>query len=138
MSDGWKPAWRSPGEQFSHTLRILVDHRGLATEGELVDLLGRDRLLALYKGAEPRLGEFIEIARILDVPLSTFQVVEPGAFPELEIAFAEILYHAAGMSPEDRSGLAEKISALALTKEAPEDNSVLPDTLLAALRRGGE
>ena len=99
--------------QFAKTLKFLVAHRGLAAERQLLKSLGRNRLMRLYEGEEATFGEFLEIARILRVPLSAFQIVTPGEFPELEIAFAELSYHALSLSEEERILLADEVKRLA-------------------------
>lgn len=138
MSRTAAEAWRYPGRHFAETLSLLVAHRGLEAERELIDILGRDRLLSIYGGQEPRFGEFLEISRVLQVPLSTFQIFEPKSFPELEIAFAEVLYHAAKLSGAERASLAEEISALALDVAGRKNpQAPLPESLLAALKRNG-
>lgn len=135
--------WRRVAGHFSETLRKLVSHRGMEAEAELIDAIGVDRLLELYAGEEPRLGEFIEAARILRVPVSTFQIYEPGAFPELELAFAELLYAASEMSPKERTQLAEAMTALphrlgAHDCEVEGNLPELPASLLWVLRRASE
>lgn len=120
-------------------LKFLTTHRGFEAESELVDLLGKPRLKALFSGEEPRLGELIEIARILEVPLSTFQIHEPGSMPELEIVIAELYHTAAGMTPSELSQLVEHVSAIAeggVTAQPP--SSGLPGSLLRAVRRASE
>lgn len=127
--------WETPGQRFGRMLGVLVAHNGLEAEAELIDLLGKARLKSLYDGDEPRLGELIEIARILNVPLTTFQIVEPGAFPELEIAFADVLRAARGLDPARRQELAGRITELAGWARQDQLGSTLPDSLLNAVRR---
>lgn len=137
MAGPWKMRWATPGDRFAHILKTLVNHLGLEAETELIELLGRARLKELYEGDEPRLGEFIEIARILEVPLSTFQIAEPGSIPELEIAFAEILYTSASLDPQRLALLADRMSDLATEFRKIEPNGPpLPESLRGALRKG--
>ena len=128
-------AWESPGERFGRMLDIIVRHQGLDAESQLIEFLGKDRLIELYGGEEPRLGELTEISRILNVPLSTFQVVEPGAFPDLEIAFADVLHSAASASDATRLRLAEKISELAYWARQENTGPNVTDSLLGTVRR---
>lgn len=109
------------GEAFADMLQTLVAHRGLAAEQELIEVLGFARLMQIYDGAEPVFGEFLEIARVLKVPLSAFQIADPGDFPDLETAFAELLYSAAAMTAGQRAALARKLRALARAPHAPGD-----------------
>lgn len=116
--------WRlagSPGAHFSDVLEMLTAYRGLEAEEELVEFLGLKRFSELLHGEEPRFGEFLEIARILRVPLSTFQITSAGQFPELELAYAELLYHAASMTPVQRHELAGAMVRLVRPKVSGAD-----------------
>ena len=138
MADHGERAWQTPGEHFSELFKLLVSHRGLSAERELLDVLGELRLAALYDGDEPRFGEMREIVRILQVPWCVFEVVEQARFPDLEISIAEVLYCAKSLSATDRRALAEKISVLAVEAASPpRSDAPLPETLLAALRKNG-
>jgi len=135
--------WRHASGHFACVFQRLVDHRGLEAEGELIDSLGAERLKALYDGDEPRLGELIEAARILDVPLSTFQLHDRGAFSELEVAFAEVMYAAGDMDAGQRLRLVEELAALPARIQAGDaadepSDAQLPETLLSIIRRAAE
>lgn len=116
----------TPGSRFAETLQFLVNHRGLGAEQEIVEVIGLARLMQIYNGDEPKLGEFLEIARILRVPLSAFQISGPGEFPELEIAFAAILYRARVLDKDERHELADRLTELAKSNGPPIDG---PDSL---------
>lgn len=98
---------------FGASVQLIVSHRGLAAEQELIEFLGLARLMQLYDGAEPGFSEAVEIARILRVPVSTFTIIDPGSLTELDQAYAELLYAAAPLSREQRTALANHITALA-------------------------
>lgn len=98
---------------FGASVQIIVSHRGLAAERELIDCLGLARLMQVYDGADPSFSEAVEIAHILRVPLTSFVPFDPGSIPELDIAFAELLYAAAPLSPDQRTALANHITELA-------------------------
>lgn len=97
-------------------LMFLVHYRGMAAEKGLLETLGEQRLAEIYDGDEPRFSELEEIATILTVPISAFQITSPGDFAELEIAFAEVLYAARSLSPSDREALATRIVKLVRSK----------------------
>ncbi len=118
--------WRlagSPGVYFSEVLLTLSAYRGLEAERELEEFLGSTRYSELLNGEEPRFGEFLEIARILRVPLSTFQISSAGQFPELELAYAELLYHAASMTPVQRHELAGAMVSLVRPEASDAEES---------------
>lgn len=135
MATRTEQAWESPGERFGRMLGVIVHHQGKETEQQLIEVIGAARLSELYSGEEPRFGEVIEISRVLNVPLSTFQVVEPGSFPDLEIAFADVLHSAVGISNATRLRLAEKMSELALWARNERPPTHLQDSLLGTIRR---
>lgn len=101
-----------PGRRISRTIKLVAHHRGAAAEADLVAAFGKDRLMAIYAGDEPRFSELEEIASILSVPISTFQLSCRGDFPELEIAWMEILYHAYSLNRREREKLASDMTAL--------------------------
>lgn len=95
-----------PGQRIASMLQLIVHHRGLGAEQMLLDAFGEKRLAQIYDGDEPRFSELEEIATILVVPISTFQINGPGDFAELEIAWAELLFHARNLSQAEREMLA--------------------------------
>lgn len=119
----------TPGNRIADVIRFLVHHRGIEGEHALICAFGQKRLVEIYSGDEPRFSELEEIASILSVPISVFQIVGPGDFAELEIAWAEISYHARGMNRREREKLAS--SLIDLIRKEDDDN---PD-LLAKLRQ---
>lgn len=140
MSKPIPETWRLAAGHFSTVLRRLADHRGFEAEQELISIIGEPRLKALYAGEEPKLGEMIEAARVFGVSLSTFQIHEPGAFPELELGYAELLHAAAQMSPGERQRLIEalfELPARVRSSGARPDQAAppLPESLLAVLKR---
>lgn len=104
---------QSAQQKFSESFAFLVSHRGLSAEQELLDFLGPLRLAELYEGGEPSFSELIEISRVLRVPFSSFLVRSPGGFEDLEVAFAELLYHAAQASDDARAAAGREILDLA-------------------------
>jgi hypothetical protein len=138
---------RRASGHFTYVFKRLVLHKGMEAEDELIESLGRDRLKALYDGAEPRLGDLVEVSRVLDVPLSAFQIHEKGGFSELEVAFAEVMLAASAMTVSERIRLIEEIARLPKrivaepapdTSEVREDAAPLPETLLSIIRRAAE
>lgn len=129
---GSKP-WKGVGENFAETFQKLIHYRGLEAERELISALTDRRVGELREGEEPRFGEILEIARILSVPLSTFQIFDRGDFPELEIAYADILYAAGEMSSEEREGLARRMSAL--VTPANEGDGIQHPSLLKIIKK---
>ncbi|WP_420430612.1 hypothetical protein [Hyphobacterium sp.] len=101
-----------PGRRIAKTIRLVVHHRGPDAEADLLQAFGEARLKAIYAGDEPRFSELEEIASILSVPMSTFQISCRGDFPELEIAWMEILYHAYSLNRREREKLASDMTAL--------------------------
>lgn len=136
--------WRQATGRFTETFQRLVDHRGMHSEQELIDTFGLDRLKALYEGDDPGFSELVEIARILDAPLSMFQIHEHGAFSELEVAFYEVIHAAGGMTAHERVKLIEELAALPARIKARADDSeadtrsTLPETLVSILRNAAE
>jgi hypothetical protein len=96
----------TPGQRIADVLKFLVHHRGIEAEHALISAFGQARLNGFYNGEEPFFSELEELASILCVPLSIFQIVSRGDFAELEIAWAEILYHARGLDRREREKLA--------------------------------
>ena len=123
-----KILWEGVGSNFAETFQVLVHFRGLSAERELICVLSEKRMAQLYDGDEPRFSEVLEIARILRVPLSSFQIFERGDFAELEIAFADIMYAACEMNSNERQHLAQRMCSLVAPK--PVEQSV-KQTLLA-------
>ena len=95
----------TPGHRISEVIKFLVHYRGIEAEHALISAFGQDRILEVYAGDEPRFSELEEIASIMSVPISTFQIVSPGDFSELEIVWAEILYTAKLMNRREREKL---------------------------------
>ena len=110
--------------------------RGLEAERELIATLTHFRVAEILDGDEPKFGEVLEIARILRVPLSTFQIFNPGDFPELEIAYVSILYAASEMNAKQRERLADKMIQL-VTSEGEGKHSLDADitSVTQTLRR---
>ena len=106
MAGGDKRWVDPPVERIASMLQLLVHHRGLCAEQMLLDAFGEGRLAQIYDGDEPRFSELEEIATILAVPMSTFQITGPGDFAELEIAWAELLFHARNLTQPEREALA--------------------------------
>ncbi|WP_421784916.1 hypothetical protein [Hyphobacterium sp.] len=102
----------TPGRRISDIIKKIALYRGKDAEVELIQAFGEARLKAIYAGDEPRFSELEEIASILSVPLSTFQLSCPGDFPELEIAWMEILYHAYSLNRREREKLASDMTGL--------------------------
>lgn len=98
---------------FGASVQLIVSHRGLSAEQELIEFLGLARLMQIYDGVDPSFPEAVEIARILSVPITSFVPVDPGSIRELDIAYAELLYAAAPLSPGQRSALAAHLTGLA-------------------------
>ncbi len=119
----------TPGKRIADVIRFLVHHRGIEGEHALISAFGQQRLVEIYSGDEPRFSELEEIASILSVPISVFQIMGPGDFAELEIAWAEISYSALRMNRRERERLAS--SLLDLIRSEDDDS---PD-LLAKLRQ---
>ncbi|MEE2526798.1 hypothetical protein V0U79_10485 [Hyphobacterium sp. HN65] len=115
-----------PGERIASMIKLVVHHRGPEAELALIHAFGEARIKEIYGGDEPRFSELEEIASILAVPVSAFQVSAPGEFPELEIAWAEILYHANGLGRRDLEKL-----ALELAKLTPNNG----ESILSLMRR---
>lgn len=138
--DGEPDRWQKPVQHFALMLKRVVNFRGIEAEAEIIDFLGRGRLKALYEGHDPSWGEVIELRRILNVPLSTFLINDPGDFPELEAAYSEALREAATMTPDERARLADEIlsaPARALIPRTPSEddaNSQLPESILRIVR----
>lgn len=82
----------------------------------LISAFGQSRVLEIYSGDEPRFSELEEIANILSVPISAFQIVGPGDYAELEIAWAEISYSALSMDRREREKLASSLLELIRTE----------------------
>jgi len=99
-------------QSFTNALIFLINHRGPDTEEILVQALSLKRLTSLLGGAEPTFRETEGIARTLGVPISAFQNSIHTAAPELEIAFAEIMYECSRMSKMEREEIAQKIIEL--------------------------
>jgi len=116
-----------PGQRIADVLKFLVHHRGIEAEHALVSAFGQARLKGFYNGEEPLFSELEELANILSVPLSIFQIVSPGDFAELDIAWAEILYHARELDRRDREKLA--LSLVELIREARGDDISLLEKL---------
>lgn len=125
-------------ESFSARLRALVAHRGLKAEIDLKTLFGEGRLKALYGGAEPTLSEIIDITQILSVPLTAFDVFDGSGWPELEMAYAEMVYHSAEMSDEERAIMANEVIKMvrASANLSQEPGPPLPDSITALLQGG--
>ncbi|AZU02803.1 hypothetical protein X907_0255 [Glycocaulis alkaliphilus] len=98
---------------FGASVQTIVSHRGLAAERELIEFLGLARLMQIYDGVDPSFPEAVEIARILSVPITSFVPIDPGSMRELDIAYAELLYAAAPLSPGQRAALAAHVTDLA-------------------------
>ncbi len=114
----------TPGQRIARVLKFLVHHRGVQGEHALISVFGEDRLKAFYAGQEPFFSELEEIASVLSVPLSIFQIVGPGDFAELDIAWSEILYRARTMNRRDREALAHSLLELIRSDDA-NDASIL-------------
>lgn len=97
---------------FADALIFLVNHRGVLAENRMVEALSLPRFTQLLEGAGPTFQEVETIANILGVPISSFQITHHGPSPELEIAFAEILYESSRMSKQERTNLAQEILKL--------------------------
>ncbi|MBL4617027.1 MAG: hypothetical protein JKY46_04985 [Robiginitomaculum sp.] len=97
---------------FTKSFAFLINHRGTIAEQQLVEHLSVKRFADLLDGHEPTFREVENIAKILGVPLSSFQLYNESVSPELEIAFAEIMYESCSMSKIERESLAEKIVKL--------------------------
>lgn len=106
-----------PGQRIADVIRFLVHHRGIEGEHALLSAFGYQRLKEIYAGDEPRFSELEEIASVLSVPISAFQIVGKGDFAELEIAWAEILYKAHGMNRREREKLATSLLDLVRSEE---------------------
>lgn len=128
--------------QFTEMLPKLVEHRGLSAEAELIDALTLDRLTALYDGAEPSFSEVNECANILRVPITVFQLKEPGTVRELEATYGEMLWHGARLPEQERTALAEAYSqwltayfaSLGVQLKVGDDQT-LPETLISIIRK---
>ena len=101
-----------PGLRIAQMIKLVVHHRGAEAELELIQAFGELRIKEIYEGDEPRFSELEEIASILSVPVSTFQISNPGEYPELEIVWAELLYHAQGLNRRELEALALQIAKL--------------------------
>lgn len=117
----------TPGQRIASVIKFLVHHRGIEGEHGLVSAFGEARLREIYGGDEPRFSELEEIASVLAVPISTFQITSPGDFAELEIAWAEISYRALSMGRRDRERLA--FALLNLIRADDDDSPNLLDEL---------
>lgn len=102
----------SPGQAISECISFLVHFRGMKAEKELLEAFGELRIVEIYEGDEPRITELVKIAEILGFPLSTFIEQKSGVVPDLEIAWAQILYHIAGKPPDERDRFIQKVLAL--------------------------
>lgn len=115
---------------FGANVQLIVSHRGLSAEGELIEFLGLARLMQIYDGADPSFPEAVEIARILSVPITSFVPIDPGSIRELDIAYAELLYAAAPLSAEQRAALAAHITGMAEDLLTSVSQSGAPDQYL--------
>lgn len=101
-----------PGERIAQLLKLVVHHRGPDAEQKLIEAIGEERLFEVYSGQEPRFSELEEISATLSIPISTFQSFNSGDFPQLEIVWAELLYHARSLSHREIEELALRIAEL--------------------------
>lgn len=133
MNDSPEDRVLTPGEYCAERLQSLADHVGMVAESRLLDVFGRNRLKALYEGAEPRLGELAEISEIFGVPVTTFLMPEKGGCTALDLAFVDLrrLWH--DLAPEDRQRLIERI--LSIVENDDDDPTDLPRSVTRALRR---
>ena len=104
-----------PGLRIAQMIKLVVHHRGAEAELELIQSFGEARIKEIYGGDEPRFSELEEIASILSVPVSTFQISSPGEYPELEIVWAELLYHAQNLNRRELEALTLQIAKLTPT-----------------------
>ena len=118
----------APSRRFAQLFRELVDFRGPDCEAKLFVLLGRERVRSIYDGAEPSFDEFVEIARVLNIPFSAFARFEPGGSPEIELVIGEIIYYGSTLAPSARKELAEALLSTLRT------HAGLPDTSTTVLR----
>ncbi|WP_421786219.1 hypothetical protein [Hyphobacterium sp.] len=103
------------GERIAQLLKLVVHHRGPDAEQKLMEAIGEERLFEIYSGQEPRFSELEEISATLSIPISTFQSFNSGDFPQLEIVWAELLYHARSLSHREIEELALRIADLTPT-----------------------
>ncbi|PHS28477.1 MAG: hypothetical protein COA84_01450 [Robiginitomaculum sp.] len=109
---------------FTDAFHFLVEHRGVEAEQKLVAKLSLHRFSELIGGNEPTFSETVVIAEILNVPVSSFQKCKPSPAPELEIAFAELMYVGCQMPKRQRTELAVKILEL-IHPDSEEVSSIL-------------
>lgn len=112
------------GPSFGERVQTIVSHRGLRAERELIEVIGLARLMAIYDGADPTFPEAVEIARILYVPLSSFAIIDLGSFPELEIAWAELLYASALLGRDRRADVVDHVTKLAHGLQSGEADEI--------------